>query len=57
MNILSDLPCLMFDTDYRAQQRQEAWPDYYAARLLECDAARHQTASQGGNSDLSISAL
>jgi len=23
-----------YDRDYRAQQRQEGWPDYYAAQLL-----------------------
>ncbi len=24
-----------YDEDYRSQQRQEGWPDYYAAQLLE----------------------
>jgi hypothetical protein len=34
-----------YDEDYRTQQRQEGWPDYYAAQLLEWrDAAGDQTA-------------
>jgi hypothetical protein len=24
-----------YDTNYRTEHRQEAWPDYYAAQLLE----------------------
>ncbi|HEU5099761.1 MAG TPA: hypothetical protein VFU22_12110 [Roseiflexaceae bacterium] len=34
-----------YDEDYRAQQRQEGWPIYYAAQLLAWrDAAGAQTA-------------
>jgi hypothetical protein len=34
-----------YDEDYRAQQRQEGWPDYYAAQLLAWrGAAGAQTA-------------
>jgi hypothetical protein len=28
-----------YDQDYRTHQRQEGWPDYYAAQLLEWRAA------------------
>mgnify|MGYP007061210255 FL=1 len=24
-----------YDVDYRSQQRQEGWPEYYASQLLE----------------------
>jgi len=30
-----------FDIDYRAQSRPEAWPDYYAAQLLEWRTTAH----------------
>jgi len=34
-----------YDEDYRAQQRTESWPDYYAAQLLVWrDGADAQTA-------------
>jgi hypothetical protein len=31
-----------YDTNYRAQERQESWPDYYAAQLLEWRGTTHQ---------------
>jgi hypothetical protein len=42
-----------YDEDYRAQQRQNGWPDYYATQLLAWrDAARAQTAPSTSTGDM-----
>jgi hypothetical protein len=39
-----------YDREYRTQQRQVSWPDYYAAQLLEWrNPADDQTASDRSN--------